>query len=146
MSKIAAVRDAMKEKGATNLVVTALDEVAWLLNLRGSDIVYNPVFFAYVILTMEEILFFVDEDRIDVSVRKHISGAEAVTVLPYAGVQSALEKLAKGPGKTLVSDKSSYALFNAVPENKRINVPSPVNILKAVKNEVEIQGMKEVFW
>jgi len=55
--KVSAVREKMSEKKAVGLVVTALDEIAWLLNLRGSDISYNPVFFAYVIVTTDSVMF-----------------------------------------------------------------------------------------
>ena len=61
--KIDTVRAKMKEKKCEMLVVTNLDEIAWLLNLRGSDITYNPVFFAYVVLTLDEIHFFIDNHR-----------------------------------------------------------------------------------
>jgi len=56
-NKVCEVREKMNEKKATGLVVTALDEIAWLLNLRGCDISYNPVFFAYVIVTMDSVMF-----------------------------------------------------------------------------------------
>ncbi|KAK4337217.1 hypothetical protein RND71_043316 [Anisodus tanguticus] len=71
--KISKVREAMQAKEASVLVLSALDETAWLFNLRGSDIPYNPVFYAYTILTLDNIYLFVDEDQLSSSARKHLN-------------------------------------------------------------------------
>jgi len=68
--KVQDVRKAMQQKGANILVLTALDEIAWLFNLRGSDVPYNPVFFAYTIITLDNIYLFVEEEQLSPSARK----------------------------------------------------------------------------
>lgn len=70
--KVQEVRVAMAKEDAIATVVTALDEVAWLLNLRGSDIDYNPVFFAYVIVSSHDVRLFIDQSKLDQECRKHL--------------------------------------------------------------------------
>jgi len=91
--KVGDIRREMGKKGATVLVVTALDEIAWLFNLRGSDIDYNPVFFAYAIVTLSDVRLFTDEERINEGVRQHLGGEEGVKVFPYNTVAGQITDL-----------------------------------------------------
>lgn len=176
--KIDTVRAKMKEKSCQLLVVTNLDEVAWLLNLRGSDITYNPVFFAYVVLTHDEIHFFIDSHRLDDRVKKHLNlplddspvvdcrcgdstdveGSYSISIHPYSGLMTYLKdvvsdeknlvkggKLAGGKdgGKAWVSDRSSQAIASLFKDHQRLTGLTPIAALKAVKNPVEIEGMRQ---
>ena len=92
--KLQDIRAEMNDKSVTVLVITALDEVAWLLNLRGSDIDYNPVFFAYVIVTLDNITLFIDSSKLPASIENHfIENDVKVKVEDYNNVQTVLEKL-----------------------------------------------------
>lgn len=109
--KVDSVRADMAKKSCSLLVITALDEVAWILNLRGSDIKYNPVFFAYVVLTLSDIHFFVEEDRLGPDVKKHlhldaipngivvtgdssVSSCHKIVIRPYTRLMSFLKDVA----------------------------------------------------
>uniref|UniRef100_A0A8D0GIV6 Xaa-Pro aminopeptidase 1 n=1 Tax=Sphenodon punctatus TaxID=8508 RepID=A0A8D0GIV6_SPHPU len=151
--KITALRSKMAERKVVWFVVTALDEVAWLFNLRGSDVEYNPVFFAYAIVGTNSIRLFIDGDRLaDPAVREHLlldSAKEVeftVQVMPYDSVLMALKAVYKDLSpmeKVWLSDKASYALTDATPKEHRYLTPyTPICIAKAVKNESEREGMR----
>lgn len=143
--KLEEVREKMKEKRATVLVLTALDEVAYFLNLRGADIVYNPVFFSYVIVTDTAIHLFITETKITESIRNHFTTENCpITIHSYDSIQPFLSELISKLGdqdKVWISEYSNYALVSLVPKKSLLSEITPVNVMKAVKNSVEIQGM-----
>ncbi|KAK4301818.1 hypothetical protein Pmani_026085 [Petrolisthes manimaculis] len=152
--KVAEVRAEMIKAGADLLVVTALDEVAWLFNLRGNDIPYNPVFKSYVIITRNGVDLYIPSNKITPAVDLHLhinhcDGQECVTINEYNSVLNRLralkisndvKKVMMG-GKYSYSGGASYAVYSAVPEELRLKVTSPVLLMKARKNQVESQGM-----
>uniref|UniRef100_A0A2M4BHK4 Putative xaa-pro aminopeptidase n=1 Tax=Anopheles marajoara TaxID=58244 RepID=A0A2M4BHK4_9DIPT len=144
--KLECVRAKLTEKRASVLVVSALDEIAWLLNLRGTDIDYNPVFFAYVIVTPEQLHLFIDPVQIVPPVLEHFgaNGVE-VQVHPYDQVHTVLRQLAEQASTQLVwiSSGSSYALSALIPEEKRFHDITPIQLMKAVKNDTEAKGMRD---
>ncbi|KAF7463203.1 xaa-Pro aminopeptidase 1 [Marmota monax] len=152
--KIADLRLKMAERNIVWFVVTALDEIAWLFNLRGSDVEHNPVFFSYAIIGLETIMLFIDGDRIDApSVKEHLLldlGLEAeyrIQVLPYKSILSQLKSLCADLSpreKVWISDKASYAVSEAIPKDHRCCMPyTPICIAKAVKNAAESEGMRQ---
>ncbi|XP_049541718.1 xaa-Pro aminopeptidase ApepP [Anopheles darlingi] len=143
--KLISVRSKLAEKRASVLVVSALDEIAWLLNLRGTDIDYNPVFFAYVIVTPEQLHLFIDPVQIVPPVLEHFgaNGVE-VQVHAYDEVHTLLKQLAEASSQLVwISSGSSYALTALIPEEKRFHDITPIQLMKAVKNETEAQGMRD---
>lgn len=148
--KIVKIREKLKEKKCGALVVTALDEVAYLFNLRGSDIQFNPVFFSYAVVTMDNAHLFIDDAKLDKAVRQHLqvngvkeSESTQVTLEPYDTIGQFVSALPdKVQGKIWISGKSSYGLTNAIPKDRRHEQASPVAEMKAVKNAVEIEGMR----
>ncbi|NWR61295.1 XPP1 aminopeptidase, partial [Bucorvus abyssinicus] len=151
--KIVALRSKMAERKVLWFVVTALDEVAWLFNLRGSDVEYNPVFFAYTVIGMNTIRLFIDGERMmDPAVREHLQldftlePEFKIQVLPYGSILSELQALGAGLSpkeKVWLSDKASYAITEAIPKAYRYLTPyTPICIAKAVKNASETEGMR----
>uniref|UniRef100_A0A8C7TFF2 Xaa-Pro aminopeptidase 1 n=1 Tax=Oncorhynchus mykiss TaxID=8022 RepID=A0A8C7TFF2_ONCMY len=151
--KMTALRSKMAERKISWFVATALDEIAWLFNLRGSDIEYNPVFFAYAIVGMNTIRLFVDIKRLAVpTVREHLqldtpSKVElSIQTAPYESVFTELQAVCASLGpkeKVWISDKASCALMQVIPKTHRSPIPyTPLCLAKAVKNATEIQGMK----
>ncbi|KAL4640196.1 xaa-Pro aminopeptidase 1 isoform X1 [Arapaima gigas] len=151
--KVAALRTKMSERKISWFVVTALDEIAWLFNLRGSDIEYNPVFFAYSIVGINTIRLFIDEKRMaSPDVREHLqldtpsSPELSIQLVPYETVHSELQAICATLGprdKVWISDKASCALSEAIPKVHRSPIPyTPLCLSKAVKNPTEVQGMK----
>ncbi|CAG0915481.1 unnamed protein product [Notodromas monacha] len=137
--KIVAVQKKLDEAGTDVIVVTELDQIAWLFNLRGSDITYNPVFFAYAAVTAESAHLFVDPDRVTPEIRQHLTvvGRECsapVFLHPYESVEH--------KKKVLVPNQSSAAFMLMVPKELRVQVESPIAELKAVKNSTESSGMR----
>uniref|UniRef100_A0A8B9DLU3 Xaa-Pro aminopeptidase 1 n=1 Tax=Anser cygnoides TaxID=8845 RepID=A0A8B9DLU3_ANSCY len=151
--KIVALRSKMAERKVLWFVVTALDEVAWLFNLRGSDVEYNPVFFAYAVIGMNTIRLFIDGDRMtDPAVREHLqldSTLEPefkIQVMPYGSILTELQAVGASLSpkeKVWLSDKASYALTEAIPKAYQYLTPyTPICIAKAVKNTSETEGMR----
>lgn len=143
--KLAAVREKMTDKRASVLVVSALDEIAWFLNLRGSDIDYNPVFFSYVLVTLDDLFFFIDESKLSSAIHDHFRTNEVQPkIRPYGDVHQVLKSLAESCShRVWISLGSSYALTALIPEEKRLHEITPINLMKAVKNDVEAKGMRE---
>lgn len=164
--KLEAARNEMESSGAGALAVTMLDEVAWLLNLRGGDVPYNPVFISYVIVTTTDATLFVDPAKVGPEVAAHLAEA-GVEVKPYEEAFTAVRTLAAqgikiwmDPGKVSFAMKTA-ALDAANGEKSRkrtrddgdspgvvastvvLEKPSPVTAAKAVKNEAELAGMRE---
>lgn len=145
--KFADIRKQMKDKNANILVLTALDEVAWFLNLRGSDIEFNPVFFSYAIIHQKGFTLLINNDQSTPEIEKHLN-AEAegliINIRSYDKIQDVLkETIDNTPeGNIWLSDNANYALIDIVPSNRlRVEI-TPVSLMKAVKNEVEINGMR----
>ncbi|KXS19196.1 Creatinase/aminopeptidase [Gonapodya prolifera JEL478] len=142
--KIADMRAKMLEKGAAVLIVTALDEVAWLFNLRGADISYNPVFFSFALLTADDVYLYVDEQKLSSEVIAHLNH---VTIRPYDSIYTDLvalgSKLAikrKGP-KVWMDGRSNFALRSSL--GKDVKSRSPLTLAKAIKNPVELEGFRQ---
>lgn len=152
-TKVTELRDELKKKKCGAIVLTALDEIAWLLNLRGSDIAYNPVFFAYCIVTLSKVVLFIEKAKLTPEVEKSIEACYGecpsadkmcVNIEPYESVISYIEKsLVPTSGDSIwLSGGSSEAIFSSIPKLRRFVQASPVAKAKAIKNSVEIQNMK----
>lgn len=148
-TKLAEITAVMKSKRSEWLVLTALDQIAWCLNLRGSDIEYNPVFFSYVIIK-EDATFtlFVDPDQVTEEVKEHLrreAGDGSFTIEPYSRIEEALkERCVSLESSIWFSEASSYALTRIVPEKRlMLTDTTPIELMKAVKNPTEVKGMRK---
>lgn len=108
------MRAHIKNKNAYGTVVSALDEIAWLFNLRGSDIECNPVFFSYAIVNKNEAILYLDLDKLTDEVKSHLGSA--VTTKPYSQFFADLKALNLDGKKLLVNNKTSLAVEVAVGE------------------------------
>lgn len=144
--KLKTVRSKLEESDAHALVVSALDEVAYLLNIRGGDVKNTPVVMSYVIVEREVVTLFVDSSKIGEDVLSALKG-QGVQVRPYEDMLLTLENLCKASwedGKVwLDPEKSNYALYSIVSRYCTVvKEKSPVSTMKAKKNAAEIQGMR----
>jgi len=141
--KLNTIRDLLKKENAYALVVSALDEVAWLFNLRGSDVEFNPVFISYAIVTQDNATLYIDEKKITAQVKNHLG--EAINVAPYEQVFSDIQKLSQKPQKIWLDPiKGSFALFHSVVDKSLIVEKfSPITYEKALKNPVELEGIRQ---
>ena len=136
--KLADVRAKMAQAGADIHVICALDEIAWLFNLRGSDVAYNPVFLSYAVIGRDFVRLYLDEAKLTAEAGDHLASL-GVSVCPYEEVYETAKTW--GGQKILFSEaQSNYRLFQILSESgaQILNAPDPVLDLKAVKNEVEI--------
>ncbi|KAI8873809.1 Creatinase/aminopeptidase, partial [Ramicandelaber brevisporus] len=150
--KIEALRAVVAEKKAAGFVVTGLDEIAWLFNLRGSDIAYNPVFFAYALITGTEAILYIDDVKLTDDVRAHLKSA-SVETRPYDQIFEDLRSRAAsfatpadqgGAGKLLLGKTASWLVAEAAGGASNITVEvSPVTTAKAIKNETELEGFRQ---
>mgnify|MGYP002623724830 CR=1 FL=1 len=137
-SKIQRVRHAIVEMHASAILVTALDDVAWTLNLRGNDVHCNPVFVSYLLITLERVVLFVDKVKITSEVADYLQEM-GVETAGYGKVADFLSKL--GDQCLLMdSNKVNDTLFHAV--RNPICATSPIPAMKAVKNTVEMDGFR----
>lgn len=139
-SKISRVRKHLLDCGADGLLVTALDEIAWVLNLRGSDVHCNPVFVSYLLISPENITLYINNVKLPEEVKAYLV-SEHIDVQAYDSVVEGLRLYA---GKSLLVDMSStnYSLATAVPFEKVRSGVSPIASMKAVKNKVEQDGFR----
>src|SRR6185312_1755816 len=114
--KLAAVREAMRERAATHHLVSALDEIAWLTNLRGSDIEYNPVFLAHLLMGAQSATLFVDREKLEADLRARLS-KDGFKIVDYADITQALAALPSGSKLLLDPQRVCLQIAQAIPAN-----------------------------
>lgn len=140
--KLIAIRNKMEELEASIHIISSLDDVAWTLNLRGSDVQSNPVFLGYIILTKNEAKVFVDLEKLDVEARKQLDDC-GVKMFPYEEFSNELKNISNE--KVLISPTSNQSIFENLKEkNTFIKAPVPGNLMKAIKNKTELEGFRTV--
>lgn len=137
--KMARIRQQLKSMHAYGMLVSALDDIAWTLNLRGTDVHCNPVFVSYLLIDTKSATLFVDRAKLTPEVEAYFE-AEGVAVAGYADVRRGLERY--GEYNILMDDNETcYTLFN-IPQCQKVVAPSPIPAMKAVKNLTEIEGFR----
>lgn len=139
--KLKAIREKMKQQKANLHIITALDDVAWTLNLRGSDVAYNPVFLGYIVLSNEDAFLFVETQKVTDEVRAHLTQAN-VTIRAYSDFFPYLTEIKDK--QILIAPNTNQAIFRAIQGNVLIQSPVPGNLMKAVKNATELEGFRTV--
>lgn len=140
--KISAIRQKMEEQEVTVHVISSLDDVAWTLNLRGSDVESNPVFLGYILITKNDAILFTDLEKMEVEARKQMDES-FVKMMPYEEFNNHLRTIKNE--KVLVSPNSNQSIFEALKiDNEFVKAAVPGNIMKAQKNETELEGFRKV--
>lgn len=141
LSKLGRVRKAMAEKKADYHVLTSLDDIAWLLNIRGNDVPCNPVVLSYGVISMDGMWLFADESKFDGAMKDYLSGT-GVTLMPYDGIYSWLQSVDENSCVMLNKKKINYRIFKSIPKKVRVvNCENPTLLMKAVKNDTEINNL-----
>ena len=137
-SKLTRMREQLAKKKADAMIISALDEIAWLLNIRGKDVEYNPVVISYVVLETDKCTLFVDANKVDSPAQNYLD-FNNIDVKPYEAVFDYIRSLS---GAILYDGaRVNEALYEAIPEGcKKIDAKSPILIDKAKKNAVELEG------
>lgn len=171
-AKLKLIREDLKKHRVGAALIVALDEVAWLLNLRGADVDYNPIFISYVLVLPNAVTLYVDSAKVTTEVAEHLAGA-SVTVQPYEKVLEDIQELAAGgtriwmdPAQVNIALSRGALEAHSTRGTKRkadavegddvahqaaatetlgvvLEMRSPVTLRKAVKNDVELEGMRE---
>lgn len=140
-SKVSRVVDALDAADADGLLITALDEIAWLLNLRGSDVDYTPVVIAFAYVSKDERVLFIDSEKVTSEVKDHLK-KYGVKIKDYDDIEKFLGKISSTATVMVDPNRVSDALGQAMICNKTY-MASPVIALKGVKNECQIAGFRQ---
>ena len=141
--KLAAVRSGMQEAGATHHLLSSLDDIAWLTNLRGSDVDYNPVFLAHMLISADSATLFVDNSKVSSDIVKALEDS-GITLADYDAVQDALSALT--PEDLLLLDPNKVAvgtLSKMADDVGFIEQIAPSTLLKSVKSDADIEHVRE---
>ena len=140
--KIVNLRRQIKEKDCYAIVVAALDEIAWLLNIRGNDVNFNPVVISYVLVTEDYLKLYIDNNKVSQDVKLHLG--ENIVIVPYKQIFADLIEINKLDKKVWLDPiKSNYALFENISSNNIVELNSPITLDKSIKNETELNGFRE---
>lgn len=140
-SKLIRIRKALRQQHADGMLMASLDDIAWTLNLRGSDIHCNPVFISFLLISTQTATLFVHQQKLTAEAVQELARC-GITTAPYASVK---EALAHYPDYNILADPDevSYTLMAAIKTKEIIKETSPVPALKAVKSEAEQQGFRQ---
>lgn len=141
-SKVSAIRKAMAERGAQLHVLNVLDDIAWVLNVRGGDVLNTPVVMSYLVIGQKHVNWFVDEAKVDDAMRKTLAD-EGVNVRGYDEIIPALKGLEPDVKVLADASKLTAALMNALEKAEIIRAENPSTMMKAVKNDVELDNLRK---
>lgn len=135
--KLAMVRGKMEELGADVFVIPALDEVAWLLNLRGGDVLYTPVFLSYLLLGRDQATLCVQKEAVSAEIEAQLK-ADGVSLAPYDDIYRLVAALPTGTRVLLDGERANYRITQSVPDGaETLDRPSPIQLMKAMKTPAE---------
>ncbi|KAF5103744.1 hypothetical protein D0Z03_000080 [Geotrichum reessii] len=150
--KLKELRESIVKERGMGFLVAALDQIAWLYNLRGGDVPFNPVFRSFTYVTNDKAVLYIDENKVNAEISEYLAGK--VEIKPYRAIfddakiakDFLLEANSKAASledrkKILVSSSTSWALYDAFGGAETVSVvPSPVDLAKSIKNPTEIEG------
>lgn len=139
-SKVARIRKALRELHADGMLVSALDDIAWTLNLRGTDVHCNPVFVSYLLIESDKVSLFVDDNKLSPEVKQYLQDNQ-VSLYKYNKVEKCLESYSEY-NILLDGNETSYYLWKTVKCQEIVAAGSPIPAMKAVKNKAEIEGYR----
>lgn len=139
-SKIARIRQELRERHVEGMLVSALDDIAWALNIRGTDVHCNPVVVSYLLITMDSVTLYINSDKLTPVVREHLA-ANGVMTDEYENVKKGLAGY-DGYNILMDPDETCYTLYKAFGDRPKVLAPSPLPSMKIVKNETEIMGYR----
>jgi Xaa-Pro aminopeptidase len=142
VEKLNLVRAEMKKVRADVFVISALDDIAWLFNIRGNDVNYNPVVIAYALVENEKATLFIAPEKLSSATDNYLKN-EGVEVADYNAIYDRLKQISASNSVLVDGGKLNQALFESIPTGCTIrNTMSPIFKLKSIKNEVEMAGVR----
>lgn len=141
-NKISRINAVLKKIDADGIIIVTLDAVAWTFNLRGNDVDYNPVAVAYAYVSKNETVLFIDSDKLTDEVKKEYKKA-SVKLAAYNEVFNYVANLPQKSNICITGNKINYKLYQTIPaECKVLDITSPVDLMKSIKNETELEGFR----
>ncbi len=141
--KLGRVRQMMEQRQVDYFVMTSLDEIAWLLNLRGDDVLCTPVFLSYMLLTKEQAVLYVQEEIINEEIRAKLAAC-GVILSSYHNIYYDLSRIGEGQKVLLDGGFANYRIVKSIPDNVQVvDEESPVIAMKAVKNSTEMENLRK---
>ncbi|MBP3489552.1 MAG: aminopeptidase P family protein [Roseburia sp.] len=141
--KLAALRKAMEEEGANFHILTSLYDIAWLLNIRGGDIDYVPVVLSYLVLTEKECIWFLQEEIVDEKIAAYLKDNQ-ITTRPYDDIYSYVKEIPADASVLMNGSTVNYRITASLkPEITIVDKPNPTELMKAVKNPVEVDNTRK---
>ena len=142
-SKLGRVREVMKQAGASRHIITSLDDTGWLLNVRGDDVEYFPLLLSYTVVNMDTVDLYADERKFNTEILEEFK-KNHVCIHPYNDVYEAVKEFSADDVVLIDPRRMNYALYNNIPENvKTVKQENPTVLMKAVKNDVEIENIRK---
>lgn len=142
-NKMARVREEMEKAGADTHILTSLDDIAWLFNIRGNDAAHFPIVLSFVILTQDKAEFFVNEEVLNDTIRAAFS-EYGVAIRGYEEIYDAVKAIPKTSRVWMDCNKVNYRIKNSLPKGVEIiNRTNPTLLMKAVKNPTEIENIRK---
>lgn len=140
--KIKDLREQMKKEKATVHILTTLDDIVWLLNIRGNDVKCNPVVLSYAMVTMERFYLFINEEVLNDEVKAYLKEL-SVTICPYDDIYLSVSQL-RDQKILLETGRTNYAIVKGIDESNRIiDRMNPTALAKAMKNPIEVENMRK---
>lgn len=141
-SKIERINGELKKLEADGIIIVTLDAVAWTFNMRGNDVEYNPVAMAYAYVSENETVLFVDPDKISEEIAEEYK-EQGIIISDYNNVFEYVANLPADSKVCVTGNKINWKLLQTIPEScKIVDVPSPVDLMKSIKNETELEGFR----
>ncbi len=140
-SKLKRVREVMEEHGATAHIIASLDDVCWLLNIRGDDIDFFPLLLSYAIVKKDGVELYVDDSKLDDRIQVELAKNQ-VTIHPYNAIYDDVKGLSGSDTVLIDPMKMNYALYKNIP-CRIVEAANPTILMKAMKNEVELANIRE---
>lgn len=141
-SKLSRIREEMSQCGAAAHIVTTLDDINWMLNIRGNDISYFPMVLCYAIVYMDHVDLYADETKFNNELKISLKDV-GVSIHPYNDIYEDVKGLSEGTSVMIDPERLNYTLYNNIPDGvHKIEKRNPEILMKAVKNEVELENIK----
>lgn len=143
VSKLERVRKAMRDAGASRHILTTLDDTAWLLNIRGNDVMYSPLVLCYAVVELDKLCLFIEESKLDSEVRGALS-KDGVEFRPYNDIYEYVKGFRADEAVLIDPVRINYALYKNIPAHtKKIEKENPTILFKAMKNPVELANIEQ---
>lgn len=142
-SKLARIREYMKECGAAKHILTTLDDICWILNIRGNDVEFFPLVLSYAVITMDSMELYINEKKLSAEIKEALA-KDGVVLHPYNNIYEDVKKLEDGEVVLIDPGKLNYALYSNIPENVvKVEKRNPEELFKAMKDPVEIENIRK---